>query len=138
MTTRSLWHSEILDCSNGIKDVVKLLVNVGLYVNDTTHYGDTPLLMACGHGHYDTVKYLLDLNDDQTYTSCVDLTILDKDGLSFFTACSYGHQEVVKLLIDVGMNVNDTTKKGYTSLYIACLNSHNETIKFLIDLNCQT
>ncbi|CAG2184437.1 unnamed protein product [Mytilus edulis] len=106
-------------------------------VNQQSDFGCTPLFIACEKGHYETVKWLLDLNG-QTSEKCVDTTIKDNTGCSILhIACGNGHTEVVKLLIDVGMNVNDTTDKGYTSLLAACLSGHYETVKFLLALNGQ-
>ncbi|CAG2216439.1 unnamed protein product [Mytilus edulis] len=104
-------------------------------INDTTNIGSTPLHKACQKGHYETVKFLLDLNG-QEFNSRVDTTIKDEEGRSaLHLACQNGHKEVIKLLIDVGMNINDTTNRGSTPLYMACLGGHYETVKFLLDLN---
>ncbi|CAC5410650.1 unnamed protein product [Mytilus coruscus] len=117
---------------------VKLLIDAGMNLNDTTNTGSTPLYKACQGGHYDTVKFLLDLNG-QTLNSRVDTTIKHEKGRSaLHVACKEGHIEVVKLLIDAGMNLNDTTNTGSTPLYKACQGGHYDTVKFLLDLNGQT
>ncbi|XP_076082888.1 uncharacterized protein LOC143053953 [Mytilus galloprovincialis] len=123
---------------NGNKEVIKFLIDVGMNLNDTTNRGSTPLHKACQEGHYETVKFLLDLNG-QEFNSRVDTTIKDKEGWSaLHLACQNGHKEVIKLLIDVGMNPNDTTHSGSTPLHKACQEGHYETVKFLLDLNGQT
>lgn len=122
-------------CLNGHTEVVKLLIDVGLNVNDTTHNGCTPLLLACQNGHYDIVKHLLDLNGD-TLNSCVDTTIKSASGWSVLhEACFQGHTHVVRLLITANVKINDKTKNGSTPLHLACLRGHYETVKFLLDLN---
>ncbi|CAG2256755.1 unnamed protein product [Mytilus edulis] len=127
-----------LASGNGHIEVVKLLVDVGMNLNDTTNAGSTPLHMACRKGQFDIVKYLLDLNG-KALNSRVDTSIKETDGWSaLHTACSNGHLEVVKLLIDVGMNLNDTTKNNSTPLHMACQNGHYETVKYLFDLNGKT
>ncbi|VDI45560.1 Hypothetical predicted protein [Mytilus galloprovincialis] len=129
------WSALHKACNNGHIEIVKLLIDNGMNVNDTTHNGQTPLFLACQKGHCDIVKLLLGFIG-QTLNSCVDKTIKTKYGLSVLhAACSEGHTEVVKLLIDNGMNVNDRTSKGDTSLHLACQNGHNETVKYLLDLN---
>ncbi|CAG2227856.1 unnamed protein product [Mytilus edulis] len=122
-------------CFKGHTDVVKLLIGVGLNVNETSNQGTTPLLDACWNGQYDTVKYLFDLNG-QTLNSRVDTTITSEKGWSaLHLACQNGHCEVVKLLIGAGMNPNVTTNRGSTPLHTACQNGHFEIAKYLIDLN---
>ncbi|XP_063405743.1 serine/threonine-protein phosphatase 6 regulatory ankyrin repeat subunit C-like [Mytilus trossulus] len=132
------WSMLHAACSNGHKEVVKLLVDAGLNVNDITNEGVTSFLIACWDGHYDTIKYLLDLND-QTLSSRVNTTIKDKYGWSVLhTASVNGHTEVVKLLIDDGLDVNDTTQIGCTPLLLACQNGHYDIVKHLLDLNGDT
>ncbi|VDI16368.1 Hypothetical predicted protein [Mytilus galloprovincialis] len=73
---RSALH---LACQNGHTEVIKLLMDVGMNINDTTNRGSTPLHLACFGGHYETVKFLLDLNG-QELNSRVDTTIKDEEG----------------------------------------------------------
>ncbi|XP_071141706.1 ankyrin-1-like [Mytilus edulis] len=125
-------------CLKGHTEVVKLLMEVGMNVNDTTNKSYTPLHLACQRGHYDTVNVLLNLNG-QSLNSCVDTKMKDKDGWSVLhTACYYGQHKIVKLMIEIGMNVNDTTNTGCSPLYLSCQNGNYDTVKFLLDLNGQT
>ncbi|VDI47760.1 blast:Ankyrin-1 [Mytilus galloprovincialis] len=149
------WSALDVACFKGHIKVIKLLIDVGMNINDTTNRGSTPLYMACLGGHYETVKFLLDLNG-QEFNSRVDTTIKDKEGWSalhlacqnghketkrgwsaLHLACQNGHKEVIKLLIDVGMNINDPTNNGSTPLHHACFGGQYETVKFLLDLNGQ-
>ncbi|XP_063407048.1 ankyrin-1-like [Mytilus trossulus] len=134
------WSVLHIACFKGQLEVVKLLVDVGMNLNDTTNAGYTPLYQACRKGRFDIVKYLiLDLNG-KTLKSRVDTTIKNKDGWSaLHIACFKGQLEVVKLLVDVGMNLNDTTNAGYTPLYQACRKGRFDIVKYLIlDLNGKT
>ncbi|CAG2228498.1 unnamed protein product [Mytilus edulis] len=103
------WSASHVACQNGHIEVVKLLIDVGMNINDTTNSGSTPLHKACQKGHYETVKFLLDLNG-QALNSRVNTTVKNDKGWSaFHLACRNGHKEVIKLFIDVGMNIDDTT-----------------------------
>ncbi|VDI47763.1 Hypothetical predicted protein [Mytilus galloprovincialis] len=131
------WSALHAACFNESTGIPKLLIDVGMNINDRTNKGSTPLYLACQKGHFETVKYLMYLNG-QILNNRVDTSIKQEQGWSaLHIACSHGHIEVVKLLVDVGMNLNDTTKKGSTPLYLACQESHFETVKFLLDLNGQ-
>ncbi|VDI25530.1 ankyrin repeat domain-containing protein 17 [Mytilus galloprovincialis] len=131
------WSALHVACQNGHKEVIKLLIDVGININDTTNSGSTPLHKACFGGQYETVKFLLDLNG-QALNSRVNITVKDDKGLSaLHLACQNGHKEVIKLLIDVGMNINDTTNSGSTPLHYACFGGQYETVKFLLVLNGQ-
>lgn len=105
------------------------MIDIGININESSYGDNTPLHVACSMGHYDTVKFLLDLNGP-TLNSCVDPIITDEDGWSaLHTACSKGQIEEVKLLVDIGLNVNDTTHDGYTPLFLACGHGHYDTVK---------
>ncbi|VDI42961.1 serine/threonine-protein phosphatase 6 regulatory ankyrin repeat subunit A [Mytilus galloprovincialis] len=122
-------------CKKGQTEVVKLLLDVGMKINDTSIHGSSPLILACKGGHYDTVKFLLDLNN-QTLDSRVDTYKRDINGWSaLHAACYKGHTEVVKLLIDVCMNLDETSYTGSTPLFLACQRGNFETVKYLLDLN---
>ncbi|CAC5410651.1 unnamed protein product [Mytilus coruscus] len=77
------WSALHVACKEGHIKVVKLLIDAGMNLNDTTNSGSTPLY-NCQGGHYDTVKFLLDLNG-QTLNSRVDTTIKDTNGWSAYS-----------------------------------------------------
>ncbi|CAG2234021.1 unnamed protein product [Mytilus edulis] len=132
------WSVLHVACSNGHKDVVELLMDVGMNANDTSNNGSTSLYIACQGGHYDIVKYFLDLNC-QLFNSGGNTTIKHEGGWSaLHVACYYGHKEVVKLLTEVGMIINDTSDKGSTPLCLACRKGHYDTVKFLLNCKGQT
>lgn len=118
--------------------IVKLMIEIGMNVNDTTNTGCSPLYLSCQRGNYDTVKYLLGLNG-QNLNSCVYTTIKNANGWSVLhAACSNENKKVVELLIDVALNVNDTSNKGSTPLYLAYCRGHHDIVKYLLDLNDKT
>ncbi|CAG2188589.1 unnamed protein product [Mytilus edulis] len=134
---RAGWSPLHTACIKGHIEVVKLLIKVGMNINDKTNSGSTPLHKACQEGHFDTVKLLLDLNS-QVSNGLVDTTIKDEKGwLAVHVACDNGHIEVVKLFFEVGINLNVISNSGSTPLYLACKRGHFETAKYLIELNDQ-
>ncbi|CAG2234031.1 unnamed protein product [Mytilus edulis] len=119
-------------------DVVNLLIDSGFNLNDTINNGHTPLYLACRNGHYDTVKFLIDLRS-QTLNKYVDTTIKDKQRWSVLhAACFKGHTLVVTFLIDIGININESSYGDNTPLHVACSMGHYDTVKFLLDLNGPT
>ncbi|XP_063405877.1 protein fem-1 homolog C-like [Mytilus trossulus] len=120
---------------NGHIEVVKLFVDVGMNLNDTTNAGYTPLYQACRKGRFDIVKYLLDVNG-KTLNSRVDTLIKGTNGWSaLHTACFNGHAGILKLLICVGMDINERDHSGKTAVHLARINGHGDIVKKLKD-NC--
>ncbi|CAG2231640.1 unnamed protein product [Mytilus edulis] len=70
-------------CYSGHTEIVKLLIDDGMNVNETTSSGITPLCLACTNGHIVTVKLLLALKD-KSLVSSVKRTIKDKRGSPFY------------------------------------------------------
>ncbi|VDB87234.1 unnamed protein product [Peniophora sp. CBMAI 1063] len=55
-----------------------------------------------------------------------------QDHRGFLTAAQNGHHALVSTLIDEGVDVNATSKSGYTALHLAALDGHVETIELLL------
>ncbi|KAK0707182.1 ankyrin repeat-containing domain protein [Apiosordaria backusii] len=53
--TGALW----IAAKNGHKSVVQVLIDFGMDIDSTGHYGQTPLWIAARHGHAETVSILL-------------------------------------------------------------------------------
>lgn len=84
-------------CLGGHTELVKVLLDDGLNVNDTTNMGST-------WDQLDTVKFLLNLNNE-TLNNHVDTTIKKNQRKSAFHAAnSNEHTQILKLLTDVGIN----------------------------------
>lgn len=88
-------------------------------INATLNTVRTPLYLACENSQYDTVLFLLNLND-QTINRRVDTTIKNAARWSVLhAACSKGLTNVVEFLIEFGLNVNDTSNEG--AHHLICL-----------------
>ena len=71
-------------------------------------------MKACGSGHPDVVKLLLDHSEQLN----IDLNVKDENRMTaFMWACQNGHKDVVKLLLDhseqqsIDVNAKDDAKK---------------------------
>lgn len=129
------WSVLHVACYKGYTEIIKLLIDLGLNINDKTANGYTPLHLACQEGHYYTIKLLFDYNE-QTLYSRVETAMNDYNRWStLHAACVSGHTAIVNILMDIPLKLNDTTNKGHTPLYLACQNGNYDTVKFLLDLN---
>ena len=93
-TTAFMWA-----CSNGHKDVVKLLLDYseGIDLNARDNVMKwTAFMLACILGHKDVVKLLLDHTN-----SNIDLNARDEGGYNGLERAYFnGHRDIAKLLLD--------------------------------------
>lgn len=89
----------------------------------------TPLIIACIKRNYNTVRDLADY-------SAVDVTCVDKYGMSAFAyCCILGYTEIAKLLYDTrGVLVNSIDNNKRSPLMLAVINSRIDTVKFLLGI----
>jgi len=112
---------------NDINDAREILDldNVEMFINYVNLRGQSPLYIACEHGHYDIVKLLLDHE--------ADINILESDSCNFLTATIInGHSNIVELLLDHGINVNQLSNRYWSSLMIACRYSQKDIVNILL------
>jgi ankyrin repeat protein len=89
--------------------------------------GDTALYIACGNGHSEMVKLLIESGvGKETVTSIHGSTPL-------IIACAKGHFEVVKMLIESGVDKDKEAGDGSTPLIVACQAGHSKVAKLLIE-----
>ena len=89
-------------------------------------YGETCLMRAVYHGHFDICRLLLDKGAQLEVRNSFGLTPLH------FAAWS-GHAEVVRLLCDRGADVEAHNNNGSRLLHFAAMNGHISIIKELIE-----
>jgi cytohesin len=98
----------------GNMDCVKALVEAGADVNQTTHYGWTPLLVATQNRHYQIGKYLLEhgANPNIANQGGWNPLYLATDNRNIESGdypvrpADMDHLEYIKLLLDKGADVN--------------------------------
>ena len=121
---------------NGDLDRVRLLVvEQGADKDKGNSDGNTPLLIASGHGHLDVVQYLveqgasLDKANDSGWTPLI-------------SAASSGHLKVARSLLEQGADRDKADNDGWTPLHCAAQQGCLETAKLLMsygaDLNART
>ena len=74
-------------------------------------------MFACGNGHKDVVKLLLD------HSERIELNARDNEGQTVFMfACGNGHKDIVIMLLAHSdrIDLNATDNSGKTALMIAC------------------
>lgn len=115
-------------CKNGDIDNVKFYLNYE-NINNKDNYGNTPLHLACEHGHINIVNLLININD---FNSLNDTNMWGNTPFGF--ACSNGWIDIVRLLIncDGFDRLNDKNILGYTPLALACYKGHVDIVKLLI------
>lgn len=97
--------------------------------------GATPLVIACRHGHYDIVEYLLNkchADVEQVGSVTFDGETIE-DAPPLWCAAAAGHIGIVKLLVRRSANVNSTTRTNSTPLRAACFDGHFDIVKYLVN-----
>ena len=103
-----------------------VLLFFGADINAIDQEGFTPLHRACGKGHTQTVKLLIESGANVNAASPYGLTPLHR-------ACEEGHTEIVRLLIESEANINAVSPYGLTPLHKACGKGHTEIVRLLIE-----
>uniref|UniRef100_A0A5K3ETX1 ANK_REP_REGION domain-containing protein n=2 Tax=Mesocestoides corti TaxID=53468 RepID=A0A5K3ETX1_MESCO len=111
----------------GFDCVVKLLLQYGASVSQTTNTGYTALHYAAANGHLECVKLLLEHGSP--------LEEQNENGHTpLMEATSNGHIEVARCLIEHGANINThSTEFKESALTLASYKGHAEMVKFLLD-----
>ncbi|QDV82651.1 ankyrin repeat domain-containing protein [Planctomycetes bacterium TBK1r] len=115
-----------LACSNGNRQLVKLLLEHGTDANATLDGGETALMTAARTGRVDPVRALLKHGADVNATERNDQTAL-------MWAAHEGHAEVVDLLLDAGADFETALKSGYTPMMFAVRQGHWPVVKRFLD-----
>ncbi|KAJ3658220.1 hypothetical protein Zmor_009973 [Zophobas morio] len=112
------------------KDIIKLLIDNGIYVNVRNTYGRTPLHFCCENADFKTTEALL---EHRALVNTLDKD--DNSALHYASTSSTKNTEVLKLLLDKGSNVNTPNSTGLTPLHYACLGGNVDNVKLLLENN---
>ncbi|KGO64318.1 Mg2+ transporter protein, CorA-like/Zinc transport protein ZntB [Penicillium expansum] len=144
----------------GPPEIVRLLLELGANIKETTEAGSTVLHLAARNGKNENLKILFEhgakalvnvkmrgqrspLNQaawtGQTETcktliaQGADTGLKDVDGrTALIFAADLGHLGVIKTLLDAGANVNDVCNAHWTALHFAAKKNRPEAIKLLL------
>lgn len=136
------------------EELVKLSIKAGGNLQETNHYGATPLHLAIWRGFTESVRLLIKAGADvnavtqngraplhQANAECTKLLIqaggdinkADNDGQTpLINAASDNDTARLKLLINAGADINKADNYGWTPLLISARYGNEEAIKLLI------
>jgi ankyrin repeat protein len=102
------------------------LVTHSTFTHTHTRFsGTTPLWLACGYGHADIVKLLIEQQSNvDTPNNTLDSPVL--------AASSRGHRDVVQALLNAKANVSAANKSGDTPLLTAVSSGHVTLLPLLL------
>ncbi|ELT90230.1 hypothetical protein CAPTEDRAFT_222800 [Capitella teleta] len=102
----------------------------------TSDEGLTALMVACRHGRFSMVEYLLTVLREQGVLE-QQLMMKDSDGMdAFAAACIGGHLEVMKRLLPLypeGLSLDHPNKLRQNSLILASLSGSSEAVRYLVE-----
>ena len=101
----------------------------GAAVDLTRVDGEMPLHIACGNGHVDAARLLLDKGAEVDRANQNGTTPL-------YVACQNGHVDAARLLLDKGADV-DQSRNGVTLLFLACQNGHVDVAQLLLERSAE-
>ncbi|KAJ4957476.1 hypothetical protein NE237_024587 [Protea cynaroides] len=144
--------------AQGHHEIVSLLLESGVDINLRNYRGQTALMQACQHGHWEVVQTLM------IFRANIRRADYLNGGTALHFAALNGHSRCIRLLLvdyipsipdvwnilekrstkhefteefDEGALykiINKSADGGITALHMAALNGHEETLKLLLDL----
>ena len=101
-----------LACQEGLKDQVKMFLEMGAKTNIKSTGGETPLHIATKNGHWKIVQLLLQNGSDVNATNYILMTPLH-------CAAKYGRIEIIKILLKYGARMDLKDSDNRTPLQLA-------------------
>ena len=124
----------LASCFQNSFEIVKQLTQCGAKINLQNKDNLSPLMIASGVGHRDTVEHLCSMG--------ANLTQRDKNGnTAAMLAARAGHSWSLEVLLKLGINPNDVNYNKESALGMACQSQHFDCQPLLIlwgaNINCQ-
>lgn len=101
------------ESSSMVAWVVRILLEEGVVVNISNHYGDTPLILASQNGHTEVVRMLINKN------ASLDATNNTTGNSAIFFAIIKNSFEIVQLLLEAGASIDIPNHRGYLPKNVA-------------------
>lgn len=128
----------LVACSNGNREIARLLLDAGASVNVATTGdgvsgggGTTPLHVACRNGDREMAHMLLSAGAQKDAAKANGATAL-------FIAVWKNHLDVVNLLLTADVQVDLAKTTGATPLFIASWKGHVDVASLLVDAGAST
>lgn len=103
-------------------EIVRILVKIGVDVNQQDEQGETALHVAARYGHTDCARLLLAGNGDERTN--MELAEYTYGWTPLFIAAVDGHLPIAELLIDAGADLERLDSSGWTAKEHAALRGH--------------
>ncbi|KAE9601693.1 hypothetical protein Lal_00040615 [Lupinus albus] len=142
--------------AHGHHEIVYLLLESGVDINLRNYRGQTALMQACQHGHWEVVQTLIIFNANiykadylnggtalhlaalNGHTRCIRLLLADciPSIPNFWNILQIDDHESIADFDQSGLRevINGTADGGTTALHMAALNGHVETVLLLLEL----
>ncbi|MDF3035615.1 MAG: ankyrin repeat-containing protein [Paucimonas sp.] len=110
---------------SGNAEALQPMLHIGLPPNLCNQRGDSLLMLASYHGHYDTARVLLEYGADPEIRN--DL------GQTPIAGAAYkGDIDIVRLLLEHGADVEGASPDGKTALMLAAMFNRVEIVELLL------
>lgn len=116
-------------CIADITGCCKALVASGVDLNLTVDKVP-PLVIACGNGNTELVRYFLQHHADVNSRNDYGITALHR-------AARGGHTDIVKMLVEGQARFDDPDSRGRTALFLSCAAGRAESVDLLLKHGAQ-
>lgn len=109
----------------GTPIMARVLVARGARNRKTTQ--NTPLGLACGHGHLEVVKAIIE--NDPERINCAE----SSNGTALHIATKHGHLQLCKYLVGAGYSVHCTNSLGSQPIHVAASEGYSVILEYYLN-----